>query len=194
MRKHHHFGTFDAVRRGHPLHHYAGIDVSLELSSVCIVDAKGKIVREAKVASDPDALVAFFKQLGFRVVRIGLEAGPLSQWLYAGLAQAGFETVLLETPHVKAALSAMTVKTDRKDARGIEISDWKSRTRSNVYSIKWISIAPIWRASKRPCGCLIRTSSPKHSNRHQRAGATTGFVQANVVGASMTSCVTQRDR
>jgi len=90
MRKHHHFGTFDAVRRGHPLHHYAGIDVSLELSSVCIVDAKGKIVREAKVASDPDALVAFFKQLGFRVVRIGLEAGPLSQWLYAGLAQAGF--------------------------------------------------------------------------------------------------------
>ena len=194
MRKHHHLGTFDAVRRGHPLHHYAGIDVSLELSSVCIVDAKGKIVREAKVASDPDALVAFFKQLGFRVVRIGLEAGPLSQWLYAGLAQAGFETVLLETPHVKAALSAMTVKTDRKDARGIEISDWKSRTRSNVYSIKWISIAPIWRASKRPCGCLIRTSSPKHSNRHHRAGATTGFVRANVVVASMRSCVMQRDR
>ena len=101
------------------MEHYAGIDVSLELSSVCIVDAKGKIVREAKVASDPDALVAFFKQLGFPVVRIGLEAGPLSQWLYAGLAQAGFEAVLLETRHVKAALSAMTVKTDRKDARGI---------------------------------------------------------------------------
>jgi transposase len=101
------------------MEHYAGIDVSLELSSVCIVDAKGKIVREAKVASDPDTLVAFFKQLGFPVVRIGLEAGPLSQWLCAGLAQAGFETILLETRHVKAALSAMTVKTDRKDARGI---------------------------------------------------------------------------
>ena len=101
------------------MEHYAGIDVSLELSSVCIVDAKGKIVREAKVASDPDALIAFFKQLGFPVVRIELEAGPLSQWLYAGLAQAGLETVLLETRHVKAALSAMTVKTDHKDARGI---------------------------------------------------------------------------
>ena len=150
-------------------------------------------MRQAKVASDPDTLVAFFKQLGLPVVRIGLEAGPLSQWLYAGLAQAGFETVL-EIRHVKAALSAMTVKTDRKDARGIEISDWKSRTRSNVLSIKWISIAPIWRISKRPCGCLIRTSSPKRSNRHHRAGATTGFVQANVVGASMTSCVIQRDR
>ena len=101
------------------MEHYAGIDVSLELSSVCIVDAKGKIVREAKVASDPDALVAFFKRLDFSVARIGLEAGPLSQWLHAGLAQAGFEAVLLETRHVKAALSAMTVKTDRKDARGI---------------------------------------------------------------------------
>src|SRR4051812_43482128 len=51
--------------------------------------------------------------------RIGLEAGPLSQWLHAGLSQAGFQTVLLETRHVKAALSAMTVKTDRKDACGL---------------------------------------------------------------------------
>ncbi|MBM3653481.1 MAG: IS110 family transposase [Alphaproteobacteria bacterium] len=101
------------------MEHYAGIDVSMELSSVCIADANGKIVKEAKIASDPDALVAFFKQEGFPVARIGLEAGPLSQWLYAGLAQAGFETVLLETRHVKAALSAITVKTDRKDARGI---------------------------------------------------------------------------
>jgi transposase len=99
--------------------HYAGIDVSLELSSVCVVDAKGRIVKEAKVASEPEALVGFFKKLGFPMKRIGLEAGPLSQWLHAGLTRAGFETDLLETRHVKAALSAMTVKTDRKDARGL---------------------------------------------------------------------------
>ena len=99
--------------------YYAGIDVSLEQSSVCVVDASGKIVREAKVASEPEALVDFFRQLGLPVVRIGLEAGPLSQWLHAGLSAAGFEAVLLETRHVKAALSAMVVKTDRKDARGI---------------------------------------------------------------------------
>lgn len=99
--------------------HYAGIDVSLELSSVCVIDAQGGIVKEAKVASDPDALAAFFKGLGFAVKRIGIEAGPLSQWLHAGLTQAGLAAVLLETRHVKAGLSAMTVKTDRKDARGI---------------------------------------------------------------------------
>jgi transposase len=99
--------------------HYAGIDVSLERSSVCVVDATGKIVREAKVVSEPEALVAFLGQLGLPLTRVGLEAGPLSQWLHAGLTAAGFAAVLLETRHVKAALSAMVVKTDRKDARGI---------------------------------------------------------------------------
>ena len=101
------------------MEHYAGIDVSLELSSVCVVDAQGKIVRETKVASEPEALVAFFASLGFAVKQIGLEAGPLSAWLHAGLKRAGFDTFLLETRHVKAALSAMMVKTDRKDARGL---------------------------------------------------------------------------
>jgi transposase len=101
------------------MEHFAGIDVSLERSSVCVVDATGRIVREAKVASEPEALVGFFGQLGLPLTRIGLEAGPLSQWLHAGLTGAGLEAVLLETRQVKAALSAMVVKTDRKDARGI---------------------------------------------------------------------------
>lgn len=99
--------------------YYGGIDVSLELSSVCVVDANGQIVREAKVASEPETLAAVFRGLGLTLTRLGLEAGPLSQWLHAGLTAAGFTVVLLETRHVKAALSAMTVKTDRKDARGI---------------------------------------------------------------------------
>src|ERR687893_779615 len=99
--------------------HYVGIDVSLELSSVCILDAAGQIVKEAKVASEPEALTTFLARLGVPLTRIGLEAGPLSQWLHAALVKAGFETVLLETRHVKAALSAMIVRTDRRDAGGI---------------------------------------------------------------------------
>ena len=99
--------------------YYVGIDVSLEQSSVCVVDEKGKVVREAKVLSEPDALVQFFSALDLPLTQIGLEAGPLSQWLHAGLAKAGLPVVLLETRHVKAALSAMIVKTDRRDARGI---------------------------------------------------------------------------
>ena len=101
------------------MEYFAAIDVSLELSSVCVVDGTGRIVREAKVASEPDALVRYLRESGLVLTRVGLEAGPLSQWLHAGLAEAGFEAVLLETRHVKAALGAMTIKTDRNDARGM---------------------------------------------------------------------------
>ena len=99
--------------------YYAGIDVSLEYSSVCIVDANGKIVREAKVASEPEALIAWFRSLGVSLVRIGLEAGPLSQWLFAAMQKAGLAVELLETRHVRTTFKTMPVKTDRKDARGI---------------------------------------------------------------------------
>ncbi len=99
--------------------HYAGIDVSLECSSVCIVDGDGKMVREGKVASDPGALICWFAGLGFAIERIGLEAGPLSQWLYAAMKQAGLAMELLETRHVRDAFKAMPVKSDRNDARGI---------------------------------------------------------------------------
>jgi transposase len=99
--------------------HYAGIDVSLNSSSVCVVDESGKIVHEAKVASEPVALINWFKSLGVRLERIGLEAGPLSQWLYGALRESRLPVELLETRHVKAALSAMPVKTDRNDARGL---------------------------------------------------------------------------
>jgi transposase len=101
------------------MEHYAGIDVSVEYSSVCVVDASGKMVREGKVASEPEVLIAWLRSLGVGLTRIGLEAGPLSQWLYAELQAAGFAVELLETRHVRAALEAMPVKTDRNDARGI---------------------------------------------------------------------------
>jgi len=101
------------------MEHYAGIDVSLESASLCIVDATGRIIREAKAASDPEVLIGWFRGLGFAVTRIGLEAGPLSQWLYAGMREAGLTVELLETRHVRDAFKAMPVKTDRKDARGI---------------------------------------------------------------------------
>ena len=101
------------------MEYYAGIDVSLECSHVCVVDATGKIVREAKPASQPEALIAWFRSLGFELVRVGLEAGPLSQWLYAAMKKAGLAVELLETRHVSNAFKAMPVKSDRNDARNI---------------------------------------------------------------------------
>src|SRR6202171_1758083 len=99
--------------------YYAGIDVSLECSSVCVVDANGRVLREARVASEPEALITWFRSSGLDFERIGLEAGPLSQWLFAAMRQAGLAVELLETRHVRKAFEAMPVKSDRNDARGI---------------------------------------------------------------------------
>lgn len=99
--------------------HYAGIDVSLKVSHVCIVGADGQVVSEAVVVSEPEALAQHLCRWQTTLARIGLEAGPLSQWLHAGLAAAGLSATCIETRHLKAALSAMRVKTDRNDARAI---------------------------------------------------------------------------
>ena len=82
---------------------YAGIDVSLESASVCVVDAAGRIVREAKLTCEPEVLIAWFGKLEVTMARIGLEAGPLSQWLYARMREAGLSVELLETRHVRDA-------------------------------------------------------------------------------------------
>jgi len=99
--------------------YYTGIDVSLEASHLCVVDGAGVVVKEAKVASEREALVSWLSAQGFAMKRIGLEAGLLSQWFFAGLRAAGLDVALLETRHVRDAFRSMPVKTDRKDARGI---------------------------------------------------------------------------
>jgi transposase len=99
--------------------HFAGLDVSVKETSVCIVDDAGKIVREVKVASEPEALLAVLKNSAYHLRRIGLEAGPLSQWLFGALAEAELPVVCVETRHMQAVLKAQINKTDRNDARGI---------------------------------------------------------------------------
>ena len=99
--------------------HFAGLDVSVKETSVCIVDDTGKIVREVKVVSEPEALLAVLTNPAYHFKRIGLEAGPLSQWLFSALAEAGLPVICVETRHMRAVLKAQINKTDRNDARGI---------------------------------------------------------------------------
>jgi transposase len=99
--------------------YFAGLDVSVKETSVCIVDDAGKIVREARVAREPEALLQVLTNTIYRFKRVGLEAGPLSQWLYSVLAEAGFPVICVETRHMRAMLKAQINKTDRNDARGI---------------------------------------------------------------------------
>jgi transposase len=99
--------------------HFAGLDVSLDETTVCVVDEEGRIAKEARVPSEPEALVTFFQGLGLAVERIGLEACSLAAWLHEGLAAAGLPVVCIETRRAKAAMGAMPNKTDRNDARGL---------------------------------------------------------------------------
>lgn len=99
---------------------YAGLDVSLEMTSICVVNAEGRIINEAKMPSEPVAIAAYLLSLAGEFERVGLEAGPLSQWLYFGLQEAGLPVCCIETRHSKAAIAAMTLnKTDRNDARSL---------------------------------------------------------------------------
>jgi transposase len=95
------------------MEHYAGIDVSLEQSSVCVVDTTGRIIREAKVASEPAALIGWFREFGIELTRVELEARPLSQCLYAAMRDAGLAVELLETRHVRDALKSLPAQETR---------------------------------------------------------------------------------
>jgi transposase len=101
------------------MEYFAGLDVSLEETAICIIDDAGLIVREARTASEPGALVAFFRASGMPMKRVGLEACSLTAWLHQQLTEAGIAVICIETRQAKAAIGAMPNKTDRNDARGI---------------------------------------------------------------------------
>ena len=99
--------------------HHVGLDVSVKETAICIVDIHGKVVHRATVESHPEVIGRHLIDLGHAYARVGLEAGPLSPWLYAGLVEVGLPAICVETRHMHAALSARINKTDRNDALGI---------------------------------------------------------------------------
>src|SRR6516165_9385636 len=115
-------GRFDLEHRGRSdeMAHFVGLDVSVKETSVCVVDDAGKVILEQKVLTEPDAIIALLTSLGATYGRIGIEAGPLSQWLVNALTAAELPVICVETRHMKALLTAQQIgKTDRNDARGI---------------------------------------------------------------------------
>jgi transposase len=102
--------------------HFVGLDVSVKATSVCVVDDAGKVILEQKVSTDPADIIAILTSLGVSFGRIGIEAGPLSQWLVNALTAANLPVICVETRHMKALLTAQQIsKTDRNDARGIPL-------------------------------------------------------------------------
>jgi transposase len=110
--------------------YYAGLDVSLRSTNICVIDDQGELLAEGKTDAEVADIVAFLDELEIEITEVGLEAGTLTQYLTYGLQFAGFEVICMEARQVKAALSAMRNKTDKHDARGIAQllrSGWYSR-------------------------------------------------------------------
>ncbi len=99
--------------------HYAGLDVSLEETAICVVDGTGRIVKEARAASEPDALINALTGMNLPLERVGLEACSLTAWLHDELRQAGLPAICIETRQANAAMKTMPNKTDRNDARAL---------------------------------------------------------------------------
>ncbi len=98
---------------------FAGLDISVKTTAICVLDNNGKVLLETTVESDPHALAHCLCGFDESFERTGLEVGPLSQWIYAGLVAADLPAICVETRHMHAVLSARINKTDRNDARGI---------------------------------------------------------------------------
>ena len=99
--------------------HFAGLDVSIAETAICVVDTQGTVQLECSVPTDPDAIAAVLEPFAKTLRRAGHEAGALSPWLHPGLKARGIPAVCLETRHVRAAMSAQRNKTDATDAIGI---------------------------------------------------------------------------
>src|SRR6202049_5285759 len=98
---------------------YVGVDVSMEETSVCVIDAAGSTVWEGKVVSEPSALVRVLERRAPQVVRVGLETGPTSTWLWHELRAAKIPVICIDARHAQAALSMRLNKPDRDDAAGL---------------------------------------------------------------------------
>jgi transposase len=101
------------------MEYYVGLDVSLNRTSICVVNQTGSVVREGVVDSDPEAIAAFVRSNAPGAVRIGLETGPTATWLWTDLKRLGLPVICIDARHAKAVLKMQINKSDRNDAAGI---------------------------------------------------------------------------
>jgi transposase len=121
------------VQQEDNMQHYVGLDVSLSETAICVIDHDGIVIREGKVASEPEAITAWLIELDISVTRVGLEIGGLARWLYAELRAAGWPAICIDPRRLRGLTKTMPIKTDRNDARAI----------AQVMRVGWYNIVHI---------------------------------------------------
>jgi len=164
--------------------YFAGLDVSLEETSVCVVDEAGSVVRESRVASEPEAIVAWFRQARLQVERVGLEAGPLSPWLHSGLVSGGLAAICIETRRMRSATQLMAVKTDRVDARAI----------AQAMRVGWYTVVHVKSAASQELRVLLRNRKTVLEQRVRLDNEIRGTLKAFGIKLGATSQARFADR
>jgi transposase len=148
------------------MEHYVGLDLSLKLTAICVVDQAGKIKREGVVPSDPEAIATFIKSQAQRVARMGLETGATATWLWTELNNLGLPVICIDARHAKAVPKMQINKSDRNDAPGIarimQCGWYRSYCRIARHAIESAPRAAecARRTAKRPTSTtIIKTSS-----------------------------------
>src|SRR5215475_53539 len=152
------------------MEHYVGLDVSLKLTAICVVDRTGKIEREGVVHSDPEAIAAFIKSCAPHVARIGLETGATSTWLWTELNKLGLPVICIYARHAKAALKMQINKSDRNDAVGIARimqCGWYKRCTSRLSTV---TLSKLF-LSAAPCSSRSNVISRTRSADYSRISA-----------------------
>jgi transposase len=148
--------------------YFVGLDVSLDETAICVIDDAGDILREGKAETEPEAIVAWLTAIDGPIERVGLEAGPLSPWLYEGLRAAGVLAICIETRRMKGATAVMAVKTDRNDARAI----------AQAMRVGWFTAVHVKTAESRELRLLLANRKTLQTSRVRRENEIRGTLKA----------------
>ena len=163
------------------MEYYVGLDVSLKQTSICVVDQTGSVVREGVVISDTEAISVYVRSKAPATVRIGLETGPTSTWLWTELKRLGLPVICIDARHAKAVLKMQINKSDRNDAIGIARimqTGWFEEGTSRISTAT--RSGRCWRAGR----CWSRSSV---ISRTMSAAFSRTLVSSSAVPSSMSS-------
>ena len=127
---------------------YVGLDVSMKETAICVVDEMGNRVWDGKTRTDPDAIAAVLARRAAGAVKIGIETGPMTVWLWHALTERELPVVCLHARHAAAALKLQMNKTDRNDAFGLARlvrSGWYRHLGKRLDRLDDIERPAIWR-------------------------------------------------